>query len=89
MKTIKTQVVLPEALVKELKETVPGRQRSSFISSATRKELDRLRFHHIVGQSDPIWSDRNHPKLKSPQSIQKYLKGTRKGWQKRWGNLQG
>lgn len=73
MDMMKTQVVLPEELVSQLKEEVPIRKRSQFIAQAVEARLKALKFQRALQTARGCWSDRNHPELKTQAGINRYL----------------
>lgn len=70
---LKTQVVLPEELVTELKGTVPIRKRSQFIAQAIEARLKALKFQRALKAAKGCWSDRSHPELKTQAGVNRYL----------------
>lgn len=70
---LKTQVVLPEDLVAELKEAVPIRKRSQFIAQAVEARLKALKFQRALETAKGCWSDRGHPDLKTQAGVNRYL----------------
>lgn len=73
MDVLKTQVVLPEELVTELKEVVPIRKRSQFIAEAVEARLKALKFQRALKTARGCWSDRGHPELKTQADVNRYL----------------
>jgi len=76
---MKTLIVLPDALGVELKQTIPARQRSRFISEAVEKQLRSLKFKKILKQTAGTWTDKNHPDMKTQAGINRHL-GRIRGW---------
>ena len=76
---MKTLIVLPDALSAELKQTIPARQRSRFISEAVEKQLRSLKFKKILKQTAGTWTDKNHPDMKTQAGINRHL-GRIRGW---------
>lgn len=70
---LKTQVVLPEELVSQLKEAIPIRKRSQFIAQAVEARLKALKFQRALKTARGCWSDRSHPELKTQTDINRYL----------------
>jgi len=60
----RTHVVLSDQLVKDIDTLVGARQRSSFITQATEKELMRLRQIEALKGARGAWKDEDHPELK-------------------------
>lgn len=70
---LKTQVVLPEELVSQLKEAVPIRKRSQFIAQAVEARLKALKFQRALQAARGCWSTRGHRALKTQADINRYL----------------
>ncbi|MBZ5623087.1 MAG: hypothetical protein LAQ69_30845 [Acidobacteriia bacterium] len=60
----RTHVVLSDQLVKDIDTLVGTRQRSSFITQATERELMRLRQIEALKAAAGAWKDEDHPELK-------------------------
>jgi len=60
----RTHVVLSDQLVKDIDTLVGTRQRSSFITQATERELMRLRQVEALKAAAGAWKDKDHPELK-------------------------
>jgi len=77
-------VIFPGALIDELKETIPPRERNRFIVEATQKELRRARLSKAVAglREEPAWTDAHHPGLGSPEDVQAYSGRLRQPWPK-------
>jgi hypothetical protein len=62
---------------------IPARERNQFIVSATEKELKRARL--AAGLEDlrrePVWSEADHPDLKTSEAIDRYVRQLREDWQ--------
>jgi metal-responsive CopG/Arc/MetJ family transcriptional regulator len=76
---MKTLIVLPDELAAELKQTIPARQRSRFISEAVEKQLRSMKFKKILKQTAGTWTDKNHPDMKTQAGINRHL-GRIRGW---------
>ena len=70
---MKTQIVLPDHLMNELKKTVPNRQRSHFIAAAVEKQLKILKFRRVLKKVAGSWTDKSHPDLKTQADMNRYL----------------
>jgi len=70
---MKTQIVLPDDMARELKALIPARKRSAFIASALEKQLKMLRFRSALRKSAGAWSDHNHPELLARDGVSRYL----------------
>lgn len=74
---MKIQIVLPDPLAKEFKETIPARQRSRFIADAVQNRLKALKFKDLLKESVPAWGDKRHPDLKTQADVNRYLSAFR------------
>ena len=63
-KMVKTPLVLPEALVKEIDYLMGKRKRSRFVTEAARKELKRIRLERALEKAAGAWKEEDHPELK-------------------------
>ena len=70
---MKTQIVLPDSLMNELKKTIPNRQRSRFISEAVEERLRAMKFQKALKESAGCWTDTNHPDLKTQADVNRFL----------------
>jgi Arc/MetJ-type ribon-helix-helix transcriptional regulator len=61
--TVRTHVVLPEDLVREIDALVGPRGRSAFIVETARDAVRRKRLLHFLRSKEPAWKDENHPEL--------------------------
>ena len=65
MSTVRTHVVLPEDLIREIDELVGPRGRSAFIIEIARDAVRRKRLLEFLNGKEPIWKDDDHPELAS------------------------
>ena len=70
-------VLLPSSLVAELRELVPPRERSSFITEATAQRLLQLKQQKALRESRGAWTDENHPELQTQQDVRNWLEELR------------
>ena len=63
MGTVRTHVVLPEDLVKEIDDLVGPRGRSAFIVETARDAVRRKRLLEFLNSKEPAWKDEDHPEL--------------------------
>jgi Arc/MetJ-type ribon-helix-helix transcriptional regulator len=82
MNAKRTHVVLSDQLVKEIDTLVGPRQRSSFISEATERELMRRRQIEALKAAAGTWKDKDHPELK--QGSAKWVRKLRQDSEKRF-----
>jgi hypothetical protein len=62
-RTRQANFTLPEALLAELKKTIPRGEQSKLVSEALRNELKRIRFKKALQTSFGAWKVENHPEL--------------------------
>jgi len=63
MSTLRTHVVIPQALVTEIDRVVGKRGRSQFLVQAASRELMRRRQLVALEQATGAWKDARHPEL--------------------------
>jgi len=80
---VRTNVTLPEELVREIDRVAGRRKRSQFIVEAVRERLAKLRFSEALAQAAGAWSDENHPDLVTQEDINSYLRRARRATDKR------
>jgi len=80
---MKTQIVLPEPLMDELRKTIPNRRRSQFIAEAIEERLRAMKFQKALKESAGCWSDANHPDLKSQGDVNRFLRRFRARFKRR------
>jgi hypothetical protein len=61
--TVRTHVLLPEDLVREIDALVGPRGRSAFIVETARDAVRRKRLLQFLRSKEPAWKDENHPEL--------------------------
>lgn len=90
MNTIRTHILIPEDLVREIDALVGPRGRSAFIVETARNEVRRKKLLDFLSSNEPAWKDENHPELadgaakwvrklraESDRASQKRLRGKR------------
>jgi hypothetical protein len=80
---MKTQIVLPDLLMEDLRKFVPYRKRSQFIAKAVEKRINSMKFQKILQDVAGCWTDKNHPDLKTQKDINRYLGTFRERFRKR------
>lgn len=63
MATLRTHIVLPAELAKDIDELAGPRGRSAFIVETTAKEVRRRKLLAFLENDEPAWHDENHPEL--------------------------
>ncbi len=76
----KITVTLPRDLVERLDDRVPTRQRSRFIADAIESQLAIEEQLAALEETAGIWTDDNHPKMKSDEDIDHWLQDLRQSW---------
>jgi hypothetical protein len=64
MSTIRTHVILPSEVVREIDALVGKRGRSAFLTEVARQEVNRRKLLGILDRPGPIWKPEHHPELK-------------------------
>lgn len=80
---IKTHIAIPEDILAEVDQVAGKRQRSHFIAEATREKLERARFLKVLETTGGSWSDKMHPELRTPRSVESYVREKRQQYRKR------
>ncbi|PYV85204.1 MAG: hypothetical protein DMG93_02185 [Acidobacteria bacterium] len=63
MNIIRTHVLLPEDLVREIDALVGPRGRSAFLVETARDAVRRKKLLDFLSTDEPAWKDSNHPEL--------------------------
>jgi metal-responsive CopG/Arc/MetJ family transcriptional regulator len=82
--TVRMTVVLPAETAKKLRELVPTRKRSEFITEAVEQHLMRIICRQGREFSFGAWSDEAYPHLRSHDDVPRYIAGLRDKDQWRW-----
>ena len=56
-------ILLPEDIIRDLKELVPARQRGRFIAETLERELRRRRLLAVLDETAGAWKDEDHPEM--------------------------
>ncbi len=73
MKAVRTNVMLPAGLLREIDRVAGSRQRSAFLMEAAQEKLVRLRFDRAATRAFGAWKDEAHPDLKTDADLARYL----------------
>jgi hypothetical protein len=73
---------MEEDVVKEIDRLVGKKKRSSFIATATKKELKRLRQLSVIKKFKGVWKDEDHPEMAGKEGIDKWVRKLRNGDEK-------
>jgi metal-responsive CopG/Arc/MetJ family transcriptional regulator len=76
----KITVTLPRELIERLDDRVPSRQRSRFIANAIESQLAIEEQMAAVEETAGIWTEENHPELKTEEDIEAWLQNLRQSW---------
>jgi len=82
MKT-KAHLVIPRDILEEVDQIAGRRKRSLFIAEATREKLQRKRFLKTLDETQRVWTDKNHPELKTVRDMEKFVSDKRQSYRKR------
>jgi len=80
---VKAHLALPREILEEVDRIAGKRRRSLFIAEATREKIEKERFLRILDETHGAWGDENHPELRSPKDMERYLGRTRQSYRKR------
>ncbi len=64
MATIRTHVIFPSEVLREIDSLVGKRGRSAFLTEVARQEIKRRRILKFFERKEPAWKIENHPELK-------------------------
>lgn len=76
----KITVTLPRELIERLDDRVPSRQRSRFIANAIESQLAIEEQMAAVEETAGIWTEENHPELKTEEDVDAWLQNLRQSW---------
>lgn len=79
----KAHIILPGEILEEVERIAGKRKRSLFIAEATREKLERERFLRVLEETKGTWTDKNHPDLRNPKDVEKYVRDKRQSYVKR------
>ena len=63
MNIVRTHILLPEDLVREIDALVGPRGRSAFLVETARNEVRRKKLLQFLDSDEPAWEEKNHPEL--------------------------
>jgi metal-responsive CopG/Arc/MetJ family transcriptional regulator len=79
----RTNIILPDELLKEVDQVAGKRKRSNFIAQVLQEKLAEMRFEEALVGAIGAWSDENHPELTTQEGINRWLERTRKATDER------
>jgi|AP95_1055475.scaffolds.fasta_scaffold87809_2 metal-responsive CopG/Arc/MetJ family transcriptional regulator len=82
MNKVRTTVVLPETTAAKLRDRVPPRKRSEFVTEAIESHLMQLAFQTERESSFGTWSDEDYPHLQNQEDVNRHIAALRDddGW---------
>jgi hypothetical protein len=63
MATLRTHILLPEELAREIDEIAGPRGRSAFLVETAEKEVRRRKLLAFLESDEPAWRDQDHPDI--------------------------
>jgi len=63
MSTVRTHIVMPARLAKDIDELVGPRGRSAFLVENAEREVKRRKLLALLESDKPIWKDEDHPDI--------------------------
>ena len=76
-KAIRTHILFPEGLAKDLRRLIGRGRRSQFVSEATRERLRRVKLGLALEGAAGAWGDKEHPDLKTSDDIEVWIREIR------------
>jgi hypothetical protein len=80
---------ITKSLMDELRESIPARERTTFVEEILQRELRHRKLQETLKKSFGAWKDEDHPELNSGEDIQTWIESGRKSatrdWLKEWG----
>jgi metal-responsive CopG/Arc/MetJ family transcriptional regulator len=80
--TQKITVTIPIALLNRLDDRIPKRQRSEFITEAIEEYLALAEQIAAIEESAGVWTEENHPDMRTEEDIDRWLAAVRANWTK-------
>ena len=68
----RTNVMFADDVLEELRRLVPARERSAFVTEATRRHLLLLKQKAALATTAGVWSDADHADLKTDRDMAVY-----------------
>lgn len=81
MRAVKERMNLyiTKSLMDELRKAVPARERTRFVEDILARELRRRKLQEALKKSYGAWKDEDHPEMKTPADIDRWIEEGRKG----------
>lgn len=85
MNYVRTHVLMPEELVREIDDLVGPRGRSAFLVETARTEVRRKKLLDFLNSDEPAWKDENHSELNEGAAtwVRKLRAGSERATRKR------
>jgi hypothetical protein len=71
--TVRTTFVLPIETAKKLKEFVPDRKRSEFVTKAIEQYLMSIAYEEAIESSLGKWKDEDYPHLRTKEDMENFI----------------
>jgi len=80
MRAIKERMNLyiTKSLMDDLRKAVPARERTRFVEDILARELRRRKLLDALEKAYGAWTDENHPEMKTPKDIDRWVADGRK-----------
>lgn len=79
-----------KSLMDDLRKAVPARERTRFVEDILARELRRRKLEDALEKAYGAWKVEDHPELKTPKDIDKWIRDGRKrmsrDFSKEWGS---
>ncbi len=75
----RTHVILDDELLTAIDEQVGQRGRSRFLEEAAREKLERIELEDAIRQGAGLLKDEDYPHWRDTESIQKWVRTSRRG----------
>lgn len=81
MRAVKERINLyiTKSLMDDLRKAVPARERTRFVEDILARELRRYKLKDALKKSYGAWKDEDHPELKTPADIDRWIEEGRRG----------
>jgi hypothetical protein len=70
---------ITKSLMDELRDAIPARERTRFVEEVLARELRRRKLRDALKKAYGAWTDENHPEMKTPKDIDRWISEGRKG----------
>ena len=69
---------ITKSLMDDLRTSVPARERTRFVEDILARELRRRKLLDALEKAYGAWTDENHPEMKTPKDIDRWVRDGRK-----------